>query len=58
MTRKELNCEQKAAHRLHQQKWKQKRVGEGWKQLQFWVPPDAVEPVRAAVSRTLRKHSK
>ena len=57
MTKQKLSPEQKLAHCYHQQKWKQKRLDEGWKQLQFWVPPDAIEPVRLAVRRMLRKYS-
>jgi len=55
MTRKKLSPEQKLAHRQHQQKWKQKKLNEGWKQLQFWVPPARIALVKEAVARVLCK---
>lgn len=55
MPRKKLSPEQKLAHCQHQQKWKQKKLDEGWKQIQVWVPPSRIALVKEAVAKVLCK---
>ena len=42
-------------HAEHQRNYRARKLAEGWKQLQFWVPPTHVDAVKKAVARALKK---
>jgi hypothetical protein len=45
------------AHAESQRKYHRQKIDNGWRRLQFWVPPDSIDDVVTAVKVVLKQRA-